>query len=96
MADRIEVGTVDSFQGKEFGIVFLSLVRSNDTDSLGFIESKNRMCVALSRAIKCLVIVGDSGILKYNNAEEKIPALIDFYSMCKKAKEGEPYELQRA
>ena len=96
VADRIEVGTVDSFQGKEFGIVFLSLVRSNDTDSLGFIESKNRMCVALSRAIKCLVIVGDSGILKYNNAEEKIPALIDFYSMCKKAKEGEPYELQRA
>lgn len=96
VANKIDVGTVDSFQGKEFGIVFLSLVRSNDTDSLGFIESKNRMCVALSRAKKCLVIVGDSGILKYKNADEKIPALIDFYSICKKAKEGEPYELQRA
>ena len=82
VADAIEVGTVDSFQGKEFGSVFLSLVRSNDYDELGFIESKNRMCVALSRSIKCLVAVGDSGILKYKDAEKKIPALLDFYDIC--------------
>ena len=94
IADSIEVGTVDSFQGKEFGIVFLSLVRSNSYDELGFIESKNRMCVALSRSIKCLIAVGDSGILKYADAEKKIPALIDFYNLCKNAKEGDPYELQ--
>lgn len=83
LANMIEVGTVDSFQGKEFGIVFLSLVRNNDFDDVGFLSSSNRMCVALSRSIKCLVVVGSSRILKYSGAKKKIPALIDVYQACK-------------
>ena len=92
LSGMIEVGTVDSFQGKEFGIVFLSLVRNNDMDDVGFLSSRNRMCVALSRSIKCLVIVGSSRILKYADAKKKIPALIDVYHACK-SKEGGVCEL---
>ncbi len=85
---RIEVGTVDSFQGKEFGVVFLSLVRTNDTDTIGHLDSKNRMCVALSRAIKCLIVVGNSNICNYAGAEKKIPALIDVLKCCKENRDG--------
>ena len=92
LAESIEVGTVDSFQGKEFGIVFLSLVRNNDRDEVGFLNSRNRMCVALSRSIKCLVVVGSSKILKYPCAHKEIPALIDVYDTCKN-KEGGVCEL---
>ncbi len=88
----IEVGTVDAFQGKEFDIVFLSLVRSNNIDRVGFLDSKNRMCVAMSRAKKCLVIVGNSTITKYKNAEKDIPALIDAYKLCEEG--GDVCELQ--
>lgn len=80
------IGTVDSFQGKEFPIVFLSLVRTNVTSSLGFLvddnTGRNRQCVALSRAQKCLVIVGNEDILHYNGASKGIPALIDFHKQC--------------
>lgn len=91
-AKFIEVGTVDSFQGKEFPIVFLSLVRTNTSSSLGFLvdenTGRNRQCVALSRAQKCLIIVGNQDILKYKGAAKGIPALIDFHKQCK---EGRPY-----
>lgn len=87
IAKNIEVGTVDSFQGKEFPIVFLSMVRSNSENKFGFLTSKNRMCVALSRAQKCLVVVGNSDILKSKQANKEIPALVDFYNTCV-SKEG--------
>lgn len=89
---HIEVGTVDAFQGKEFDIVFLSLVRSNGNDRVGFLDSKNRMCVAMSRAKKCLVIVGDGKVTNYKNAQKDIPALVDAYKLCKEG--GDVCELQ--
>lgn len=56
-------GTVDSFQGKEFDVVILSCVRSRlGVGNLGFLdtaEGKCRINVALSRAKKQLVVIGD-------------------------------------
>jgi superfamily I DNA and/or RNA helicase len=68
----IECNTVDSFQGKEFDIVILSTVRSNAFqtagESLGFIHySKSRINVALSRAKRLLIIVGDERTLGRND-----------------------------
>jgi len=40
--------------------VILSLVRSNDRAAIGFLDDPNRVNVAISRAKKLLVIVGDS------------------------------------
>ena len=69
--DRLRVGTVDAFQGMEFDVVFLSLVRSNslqasDNRSLlrkfGFLLLENRVCVAMSRQERLLIVVGDASM----------------------------------
>lgn len=54
---RIEVCTVDRFQGHEADIVFLSFV--NTKNKIGFLDNSNRLNVALTRAKYQLVIVGD-------------------------------------
>ncbi|XP_034243136.1 NFX1-type zinc finger-containing protein 1-like [Thrips palmi] len=41
---------VDNYQGEECDIILLSLVRSNSESKVGFVETDNRVCVALSRA----------------------------------------------
>src|SRR6202163_4914529 len=56
--DDIESG--DAFEGRESDAVILSLVRSNDRAAIGFLNDPNRVNVAISRAKKLLVIVGDS------------------------------------
>ncbi|KAG0316579.1 hypothetical protein BGZ99_006826, partial [Dissophora globulifera] len=50
--DRIRVSTVDGFQGEENEVIILSLVRSNENNSIGFLKTSNRVCVSLSRAKK--------------------------------------------
>src|SRR3989442_10937705 len=52
--------SVDAFEGRESDGVILSLVRSNDRAAIGFLNDPNRVNVAISRAKKLLVIVGDS------------------------------------
>jgi uncharacterized protein len=52
----VRVGTVDKFQGQEADVVFYSLASSSSDDvprSLGFLLSRNRLNVAVSRA-RCL------------------------------------------
>lgn len=83
---RINIGTVDSFQGKEFDVVFLSCVRANNekVDDLkkrvGFINDKNRLCVSLSRAKSLLVVVGDSETVCI------VPYLNNLLKLCKEGK----------
>jgi helicase required for RNAi-mediated heterochromatin assembly 1 len=54
------VFTVDSYQGEENDIILLSLVRSNDSLGIGFLESRNRLVVALSRARRGLYLFGNA------------------------------------
>lgn len=56
---KVEINTVDAFQGKETDIVFYSVVRSNDQGKLGFLKDVRRLNVAFSRARELLVVVGD-------------------------------------
>ena len=60
---HISVDTVDGFQGQEREIVYISMVRSNDQGQVGFLADTRRMNVALTRARKKLVVVGDSATL---------------------------------
>ena len=60
---RMTVNTIDSFQGQEEDIVYISLVRSNDNSEIGFLKDYRRMNVAMTRAKLGLVIVGDSATL---------------------------------
>ncbi len=59
IADGVEVGTVDKFQGREAPIVIFSMASSSGEDAprhIGFLFSKNRLNVAISRA-QCLAIL---------------------------------------
>ena len=62
-ADKISVNTIDSFQGQERDIVYLSMTRSNPEMSIGFLADIRRMNVAMTRARKKLVVIGDSATL---------------------------------
>ncbi|MFT6747209.1 MAG: ATP-dependent RNA/DNA helicase IGHMBP2 [Glaciecola sp.] len=63
---QIKVNTVDSFQGQERDVIYISLVRSNDKGEIGFLSDKRRMNVAMTRAKKKLVIIGDSATICRN------------------------------
>jgi superfamily I DNA and/or RNA helicase len=60
---RIIVQTIDGFQGQEREVVYISLVRSNKKQEIGFLHDFRRMNVAMTRARKMLVVVGDSSTI---------------------------------
>ena len=84
--DRIRVGTVDAFQGKEFDVVLLSVVRSNQEEEIrkrvGFLDNDNRLCVAFSRAKRLLIAVGDSNTVAFDGEKEYVKALYEMYKKC--------------
>ena len=61
---RMEIATVDSFQGRECDVVLYSTVRSNLERRIGFLRDYRRINVALSRARDLLVIVGDDFMMR--------------------------------
>ncbi len=58
-----EIDSVDAFQGREKEAVIVSLVRSNLKGELGFLTDTRRMNVAMTRARRRLIVVGDSATL---------------------------------
>ena len=62
-AAGLEISTVDAFQGREKEAVVVDLVRSNDRGEIGFLGDIRRMNVALTRARRFLLVVGDSATL---------------------------------
>ncbi|CDO64878.1 dna2/nam7 helicase family member, putative [Plasmodium reichenowi] len=60
---NIEISTVDSFQGREKEIVVFSLVCSNYFKNIGFLKDYRRLNVAVTRAKRHLVIVGNSNTI---------------------------------
>jgi len=91
LTERLRVGTVDAFQGKEFDIVILSMTRSNnfvaDQPKLlrrkyGHLMLENRLCVAMSRQKRLLIVVGDSEMLAGEQAALAMSGLIKFYALC--------------
>ncbi len=63
IAKKISINTIDSFQGQERDIIYISLVRSNEKSEIGFLSDVRRMNVAMTRARKKLVIIGDSATI---------------------------------
>jgi len=94
---KLRIGTVDSFQGMEFDVVFLSMVRTmpqnwksrpdeaeKQARSLfGHLCLYNRLNVSMSRQKKLLVVAGDSELLQSDLAMEFIPGLVDFLDLCR-------------
>lgn len=100
----VKVGTVDAFQGMEFDVVYLSMVRSNDAEidvsqdtaetarklqqKYGFLMYENRLCVAMSRQKKALICVGDSKMLQGAQAIKAVAPLVEYYKLCKEDEYG--------
>ena len=100
----VKVGTVDAFQGMEFDVVYLSMVRSNDTEidvsddspevarmlqrKYGFLMYENRLCVAMSRQKKALICVGDSKMLQGAQAVKAVAPLVEYYKLCREDEYG--------
>ncbi|MBK7475800.1 MAG: AAA family ATPase [Haliscomenobacter sp.] len=72
----IAVNTIDGFQGQEKDIVYISLVRSNAKGDIGFLQDYRRMNVAMTRARKQLILVGDSATIGRN------PFYLAFLEYC--------------
>jgi ATP-dependent RNA/DNA helicase IGHMBP2 len=70
----ITVNTIDSFQGQERDIIYISLTRSNTERNIGFLADIRRMNVAMTRAKKKLVVIGDGVTLS------RLPFYSDFIS----------------
>jgi ATP-dependent RNA/DNA helicase IGHMBP2 len=59
----ITINTIDSFQGQERDIMYISLTRSNTEGVIGFLSDIRRMNVAMTRAKQKLIVIGDSATL---------------------------------
>lgn len=71
----VEIDTIDGFQGREKEAILISLVRSNATHEIGFLNDRRRMNVALTRARRKLIVVGDSATL---GADSFYQAFLDY------------------
>ena len=63
LPEDVRVGTVDGFQGREMEAIIISLVRSNREGQVGFLAETRRMNVALTRARRKLIVIGDSATI---------------------------------
>jgi superfamily I DNA and/or RNA helicase len=77
-SELLTIDSIDGFQGQERDIIVISLVRSNAKGEIGFLADTRRMNVALTRAKRKLIVVGDSATLSihpfYNSFLDYIDA----------------------
>jgi superfamily I DNA and/or RNA helicase len=72
----LEIDTVDGFQGREKEAIIISLVRSNSKTEIGFLADTRRMNVALTRAKRKLIVIGDSATI---GGEPFYARMIEFF-----------------
>lgn len=75
LGDDVEVNSVDGFQGREKEAIVISLVRANPAGEVGFLAEARRLNVALTRARRKLIIVGDSATV---SADPVYARLLDY------------------
>jgi len=69
--EEIEINSVDGFQGREKEAVILSLTRSNPEEDIGFLKDIRRLNVALTRAKRKLIVIGDRSTIGTHNMYQR-------------------------
>ncbi|EGT45138.1 CBN-SMG-2 protein [Caenorhabditis brenneri] len=72
MPFHVDVNTVDAFQGHEREVVIFCLVRDNTEGSIGFLNETRRLNVAVTRAKRQFVLVGNSKMMHRNGHLRKL------------------------
>jgi predicted DNA helicase len=73
----IEIDSVDGFQGREKEAIIITLVRSNTQGDIGFLSDVRRMNVAMTRARRKLIIIGDSATLATHPFYQRLLEYVD-------------------
>ncbi|QKD50577.2 AAA domain-containing protein [Fusarium oxysporum Fo47] len=68
---RIEVSSIDGFQGREADVIVFVTVRCKEHREIGFLKDMRRMNVALTRARSALIVVGSRVTLTEGTADEE-------------------------
>eukprot|EP00045_Choanoeca_perplexa_P015425 m.193695 g.193695 ORF g.193695 m.193695 type:complete len:994 (-) comp16983_c0_seq4:1592-4573(-) len=79
-ASKVEVRSVDGFQGREKEAIVISLVRSNSSKQVGFLRDYRRLNVGITRARRHVFVTGDSSTLA---ADPHLSSLLDYmFEFC--------------
>lgn len=73
----VEINSVDGFQGREKEVIIISLVRSNPEGEIGFLGDTRRMNVALTRARRKLILIGDSATITTDPFYQRLVAYFE-------------------
>ena len=57
--DNLNISTVDSFQGREKEVIIFATTRCNSQGEIGFLRDQRRFNVAMTRAKRSLIVIGD-------------------------------------
>lgn len=72
VSEQLEIDSVDAFQGREKEAILVSLTRSGTAGQIGFLADLRRINVALTRARRHLLVIGDSATLATHPFYERL------------------------